>query len=95
VARSEADHSPPSSAEVKNAWSYTSTPMSSWHRDNFNFIADTAVNKLRPVAMFKRSRNCYIKGKVIHVLNQAPRHEDVWESGGIAPRILSLGARCS
>jgi hypothetical protein len=23
---SEADHSPPSSAEVKNAWSYTSTP---------------------------------------------------------------------
>jgi hypothetical protein len=22
----EADHSPPSSAEVKNAWSYTSTP---------------------------------------------------------------------
>jgi hypothetical protein len=28
----EADHSPPSSAEVKNAWSYTSTPhTSSWH----------------------------------------------------------------
>jgi hypothetical protein len=28
----EADHSPPSSAEVKNAWSYTSTPpsTSSW-----------------------------------------------------------------
>jgi len=29
----EADHSPPSTAEVKNAWSYTSTPqlrMSSW-----------------------------------------------------------------
>jgi len=24
--RLEADHSPPSSAEVKNAWSYTSTP---------------------------------------------------------------------
>jgi hypothetical protein len=24
--RHEADHSPPSSAEVKNAWSYTSTP---------------------------------------------------------------------
>jgi hypothetical protein len=23
---SEADHSPPSSAEVKNAWSHTSTP---------------------------------------------------------------------
>jgi hypothetical protein len=25
--RREADHSPPSSAEVKNAWSHTSTPL--------------------------------------------------------------------
>jgi hypothetical protein len=40
----EADHSLPSSAEVKNAWSYTSTPqyvfMASClvqHRDNFTF----------------------------------------------------------
>jgi hypothetical protein len=38
----EADHSPPSSADVKNAWSYTSTPQyvfMSWylvkHKDNF------------------------------------------------------------
>jgi hypothetical protein len=38
----EDDHSPPSSAEVKNAWSYTSTPQyvfMVWclvkHRDNF------------------------------------------------------------
>jgi hypothetical protein len=38
----EADHSPPSSAEVKNVWSYTPIPsMSMWrgaqlkHRDNF------------------------------------------------------------
>jgi hypothetical protein len=38
----EADHSPSSSAEVKNAWSYTSTPryvFMAWclakHRDNF------------------------------------------------------------
>jgi hypothetical protein len=38
----ETDHSPPSSAEVKNAWSYTSTPQyvfMAWysvkHRDNF------------------------------------------------------------
>jgi hypothetical protein len=44
--RREADHSPPSSSEVKNAWSYTSTPPTpSWrgaelkHRndDTFNF----------------------------------------------------------
>jgi hypothetical protein len=42
----EADHPPPSSAEVKNAWSYTSTPPISLHgvvlslkkqRDNFIF----------------------------------------------------------
>jgi hypothetical protein len=40
----EADHSPPSSAEVKNAWSYTSTPQyafMAWcfvkYRDNFTF----------------------------------------------------------
>jgi hypothetical protein len=41
----EADHSPPSSAEVKNAWSYTSAPPYVFmaqclveHRDNFTFI---------------------------------------------------------
>jgi hypothetical protein len=40
--RREADHSPPSNAEVKTAWSYTSTPQSvyvAWclvkYRDNF------------------------------------------------------------
>jgi hypothetical protein len=40
----EADHSPPSSAKVKNAWSYTSTPQyafMAWclvkHRDTFTF----------------------------------------------------------
>jgi hypothetical protein len=27
LTRREADHSPPSSVEVKNAWSYTSTPQ--------------------------------------------------------------------
>jgi hypothetical protein len=42
----EADHPPPSSAEVKNEWSYTSTPQYALmaccsvkkHRDNFTFI---------------------------------------------------------
>jgi hypothetical protein len=40
----EADHSPPSNAEVKNAWSYISTPQyvfMAWclvkHSDNFTF----------------------------------------------------------
>jgi hypothetical protein len=43
----EADHSPLSSAEVKNVWSYTSTPQyvfMAWclvkHRDNFTFTLD-------------------------------------------------------
>jgi hypothetical protein len=44
----EADHSPPSSAEVKSAWNYTSTPpyvFMSWcsviekHSNNFTFYA--------------------------------------------------------
>jgi hypothetical protein len=46
----EADHSPPSSAEVKNAWSYTSTPQyvfMAWclvkHRDNFTFTSNLRV----------------------------------------------------
>jgi hypothetical protein len=42
----EADHSPPFSAEVRNAWSYTSTPpvclhdvvLRKKHRDNFTYI---------------------------------------------------------
>jgi hypothetical protein len=33
------------------------------------------------------------KGKVVPVLNYAPRHEDVLRSGGIDPRILDLGTR--
>jgi hypothetical protein len=48
----EADHSPPSSAEVKNAWSYTSTPQyvfMPWclvnHRNNFTFTLPFSVLK--------------------------------------------------
>jgi len=44
----EADHSPPSYAEVENAWSYTSTPiyvLMAWdvvkHRDNFTLVGST------------------------------------------------------
>jgi hypothetical protein len=46
----EADHSPPSSAEAKNVWSYTSTPQFvfiAWclvkHRDNFTFFTFTFI----------------------------------------------------
>jgi hypothetical protein len=33
------------------------------------------------------------RNKMIKVLNEAPRHEDVWISGGIAPRIFNHGNR--
>jgi hypothetical protein len=36
----EADHSPPTVAEVKKMWIYTFTPLYAFmHRDNFTFIA--------------------------------------------------------
>jgi hypothetical protein len=50
----EADHSPPSSAEVKNAWSYTSIPQyvfMAWclvkHRDNFTFYIFYMISRKR------------------------------------------------
>jgi len=33
------------------------------------------------------------KEKVVSVLHRVPRHEDVWESEGRAPRILILNTR--
>jgi hypothetical protein len=47
----EADHSPPSGAEVKKAWSYTSNPeyvFMAWslvkHRNNFTFFTFMNMN---------------------------------------------------
>jgi hypothetical protein len=42
----EADHSPPSGAEVKNAWSYTSTPQ-------YAFIAWCSVKAKESVQVMK------------------------------------------
>jgi hypothetical protein len=63
----EADHSPLSSAEVKNAWSYTSTPpislhgavlsLKKKHRDNFTFTYITFVLYVTDVICFKKNRN--------------------------------------
>jgi hypothetical protein len=51
---SEADYSPPSSAEVKNAWSYTFTPQyvfMAWclvkHKDNFTLLLQTSRRNIR------------------------------------------------
>jgi hypothetical protein len=37
--------------------------------------------------------NYKVKGKVVAVLNEAPRHVGVLGSEGIDPRILDLGTR--
>ena len=34
-----------------------------------------------------------MKGKVVPVLNSAPRHEDVWNNEGIVPILLKLGTK--
>jgi hypothetical protein len=60
----EADHSPPSSAKVKNAWSYTSTPkyvFMVWclvkHRDNFTFTFTVPAASPYRVKNLKESRH--------------------------------------
>jgi hypothetical protein len=62
--KGEADHSPPSSAEVKNTWSYTFTPQ-------YVFMAWCLVKHTDNVAFY-----IYIS-KVLIVLNKVPHHEDV------------------
>jgi hypothetical protein len=55
----EADCSPPSSTEVKNAWSYTSTPyvFVEWrlfkHRDNFH-LSDVPPNFFQRIAALSK-----------------------------------------
>jgi hypothetical protein len=67
----EADHSPPYSAEVKNAWSYTSTPQyvfKAWclvkHRDNFTF----SLPLLFYVCAYSRILFCESFYKLFHLL---------------------------
>ena len=31
-----------------------------------------------------------MKGEIVTALNSAPRHDDVWDNGDIAPRILNF-----
>jgi hypothetical protein len=52
---SEAGHSPPSSAEFKNAWSYTSTPLISFHGVVISQITETTLyfSLLEKVNRFK------------------------------------------
>jgi hypothetical protein len=63
--RRKADHSPPPSAEVKNAWSYTSTPSTRLHalyfvkhRDNFTVLYVFYCN-FPLFSIFRNSRLTY------------------------------------
>jgi len=50
---------------------------------------------LHPVAIFTCRPQSEGKGtgKVVPLLKQAPHHENLWESGGIAPHIPKLVTR--
>jgi hypothetical protein len=51
------------------------------------------VLNIAAIGFSRKTVKVKVKGKFVPVLNQAPRHEDVWGSGGIAPCILNLGTR--
>jgi hypothetical protein len=83
----EADHSPPSSVEIKNAWSYTSTPK-------YAFKACFSVEKqLKGRVNLSLCSTKYHAMETYTVLNEAPCCGDVWKSERITPRILNLDLR--
>jgi hypothetical protein len=62
----EADNSPPSSVEVKNAWSYTSTPQyvfMAWcsvkPRDNFTFTLEREIGSWLFLRLEAKERSSY------------------------------------
>jgi hypothetical protein len=99
----KADHSPPCSAEVKNAWSYTSTlqyAFTTWCLVE----AQGQLYLYLAVHWWLLSFQCYRhslyspdvcadKGRFVALLYQVPCNEDVMRGGGIAPRIFTLGSR--
>jgi hypothetical protein len=77
----EADHSPPSSAEVKNAWSYISIPQyvfMAWclvkYRDNFTYVEATCH-----VCGRVKRHNCRVWGY--------ENPHDVTEHGHSSPKV--------
>jgi hypothetical protein len=86
----EADHSPPSSAEVNNAWRYTFTPQYvfiAWclvkHRDNFTFTFTFMFISWTYGIQFCEYHNILSKSKVkihvkLHVTNEIPTRLTDW-----------------
>jgi hypothetical protein len=73
----EADHSPPCSTEVKE-WVYLHSPI-----------------RLHGVVLRGSTGATLLTLPDVHLLctTSYTMNEDVWEIGGIAPRILNLGTR--
>jgi hypothetical protein len=61
----EADHSPPSSAEIKKAWTYTSTPL-------YVFLASYLIKLMDNLTFFTDFRLCK---EVIISVEQNPSWE--------------------
>jgi hypothetical protein len=78
----EADLSPSSSAELKNAWSYIYIPQNVFMVWYSGCIFMTSLVKRRDKFIF-----------TLPLLNQEARHEDVWGCGGIASRIPHFDIR--
>jgi hypothetical protein len=76
----EADHSPPSSTEVKNAWSYTSTPLyvfMTWrlvkHRDSFTFYIYLYIRvTLGECNNNMATSNLYLPSGLMVTINEPP-----------------------
>jgi len=56
------------------------------HRDNFTYIFNVPPHEVIKCKVTS-------KGKDVPVLDQVPRYEEVWGSGGISPRILNFVTR--
>jgi hypothetical protein len=79
---SAADHSPPSSAEVKNAWSYTSIPqyvIVVWclvkHRDNFTFTLQV-IGTSHIIRKVLQSETWSLSGGVCHWFKRSARGKE-------------------
>jgi len=53
----------------------------------------TVTNFKKLKVKFSLCLTKYYAMKTYPALDKIPRHEDIWRSGSIAPRILKLGAR--
>jgi hypothetical protein len=96
----EADHSPPSSTEVKIAWSYTSTPQyvfMAWclvkYRDNFTFTFQEASSVLTsyPVRYFEPNTEVKWTEDGVQIIRHETKQHFIWKGSpsGIL-RVVSI-----